>query len=109
MQRMEDAGQWEDGLFRAIAVIAALSLTACPAAVRSVSMQPVAEMFRAPPRSICWSPTTRLPDKGPGDPLFRRRGPGLKVDRRQRRRLRQKPIARFGQVQWPSRLLLAIP
>ncbi|MGY5807019.1 alpha/beta hydrolase [Rhizobium sp. LEGMi198b] len=102
MQRMEDAGQWGKALFRAIAVIAALSLTACGGRPIGV-MQPVADNIPGTSKIDLLVATTRLPDKDPAILFSGERGPGLKVDAVS---VSIPPEAnrKVGQVQWPSRL-----
>jgi esterase/lipase superfamily enzyme len=101
MQRMEDAGQWGRTLFRAIAVVAALSLTACGRPVGV--MQPIAENVPGTTKVELMVATTRLPDKDPAILFSGERGAGLKVDAVS---ISIPPEAnrKVGQVQWPSRL-----
>ena len=102
MQRMEDAGQRGKVFFRAIAVIATLSLTACGGRPIGV-MQPVAENVPGTSKVDLLVATTRLPDKDPAILFSGERGPGLKVDAVS---VSIPPEAnrKVGQVQWPSRL-----
>ncbi|WFU11147.1 alpha/beta hydrolase [Rhizobium sp. CB3090] len=99
---MADAGRWGKALFQAIAVIAALSLTACGGRPIGV-MQPVAENVPGTSNVDLLVATTRLPDKDPAVLFSGERGPGLKVDAVS---VSIPPEAnrKVGQVQWPSRL-----
>ncbi|MFS8111416.1 alpha/beta hydrolase [Rhizobium jaguaris] len=102
MRRMEDTAQWGKAIFRAIAVIAALSLTACGGRPVGV-MQPVVDNVPGTSKVDLLVATTRLPDKDPAILFSGERGPGLKVDAVS---VSIPPEAnrKVGQVQWPSRL-----
>ncbi|AYG61275.1 alpha/beta hydrolase [Rhizobium jaguaris] len=102
MRRMEDAGQWRKTFFRAIAIVAALSLTACGGRPVGV-MQPVVDNVPGTSKVDLLVATTRLPDKDPAILFSGERGPGLKVDAVS---VSIPPEAnrKVGQVQWPSRL-----
>ncbi|MBB4567450.1 esterase/lipase superfamily enzyme [Rhizobium leucaenae] len=102
MRRMEDLGRWGKAFFRAVAVSAALSLTACGGRPIGV-MQPIADNVPGTSNVDLLVATTRLPDKDPAILFSGERGPGLKVDAVS---VSIPPEAnrKVGQVQWPSRL-----
>ncbi|MDL2399145.1 alpha/beta hydrolase [Rhizobium mayense] len=102
MRRMEDAGKWGKTFFRAIVVVAALSLTACGGRPIGV-MKPVVENVPGTSKVDLLVATTRLPDKNPAILFSGERGPDLKVDAIT---VSIPPEAnrKVGQVQWPSRL-----
>ncbi|MEF0940185.1 alpha/beta hydrolase [Rhizobium sp. BR 362] len=99
---MEDTGRWGKAFFRAVAVTAALLLTACGGRPIGV-MQPVADNIPGTSNVDLLVATTRLPDKDPAILFSGERGPGLKVDAVS---VSIPPEAnrKVGQVQWPNRL-----